>query len=163
MRALVFFLVFANLAAFVMSGGATGRSTPAPVDDGRAHAQLSPDRIRIVSKSEAPRAAAPVVAPICLAWVDLPGEVSEKLQAAALADGAINLRRDELNVGKRLYWVHLPPAEGKAGAERKVLELKEQGVKDYLIMAEAGADQWAVSLGLFSSERANARARARES
>jgi hypothetical protein len=152
MRTLVFFLVFANLAAFVLSGGVAER-TPAPTaEDGRAHAQLSPDRIRIVSKGAPPDVSAPPEPP-CFAWLDLPREAAEKLQAAVAAESALKLRREESTVIRRSYWVHIPPnGSGRAGAERKISELRQLGIKDYFLMAEPGVDQWAISLGLFSSE-----------
>ena len=50
-------------------------------------------------------------------------------------------------------WVMVPPQGSKAEAERKVAELKELGVKDLLIVQEAGSNQYAISLGVFSSEK----------
>jgi hypothetical protein len=47
----------------------------------------------------------------------------------------------------------VPPQGSKAEAERKVAELKELGVKDLLIVQEAGSNQYAISLGVFSSEK----------
>lgn len=152
MRTLVFFLVFANLAAFVLSGGVAER-TPAPTaEDGRAHAQLSPDRMRIVSKGEPPSVSAPPEMP-CLAWLDLSPEAAEKLQAAVAAESTLKLRREDSTVTRKVYWIHIPPnGTGKLAAERKINELKQLGIKDYFLMAEPGVDQWAISLGLFSSE-----------
>lgn len=50
------------------------------------------------------------------------------------------------------YWVHLPPAGGREGADQRVTELRSQGVNDLFIVQEAGPNQYAVSLGLFKTE-----------
>jgi hypothetical protein len=50
------------------------------------------------------------------------------------------------------YWVHIPPQPNKAGAEKKVAELKEMGVEDSFIIGDEGPNKWAVSLGLFKSK-----------
>jgi hypothetical protein len=50
------------------------------------------------------------------------------------------------------YWVHIPPQQNKAGAEKKVSELKQLGVEDSFIISDEGPNKWAVSLGLFKSK-----------
>lgn len=50
------------------------------------------------------------------------------------------------------YWVHIPPQSSKAGAEKKVAELKQLGVDDSFIISDEGPSKWAVSLGLFKSK-----------
>lgn len=50
------------------------------------------------------------------------------------------------------YWVHIPSQKSKAGAEKKVAELKELGVSDSFIVSDSGPTQWSVSLGLFRSK-----------
>lgn len=50
------------------------------------------------------------------------------------------------------YWVHIPPQSSKAGAEKKVAELKQMGVEDTFIIGDEGPNKWAVSLGLFKSK-----------
>lgn len=50
------------------------------------------------------------------------------------------------------YWVHIPPQQNKAGAEKKVGELKQLGVDDSFIISDEGPNKWAVSLGLFKSK-----------
>lgn len=49
------------------------------------------------------------------------------------------------------YWVHIPPQPNKAGAEKKVAELKEMGVSDSFIVSDDSPNKWAVSLALFKS------------
>lgn len=50
------------------------------------------------------------------------------------------------------YWVHIPPQQNKAGADKKVAELKQMGVEDSFIISDEGPNKWAVSLGLFKSK-----------
>lgn len=50
------------------------------------------------------------------------------------------------------YWVHIPPQASKAGADKKVAELKQMGVDDSFIISDDGPNKWAVSLGLFKSK-----------
>lgn len=50
------------------------------------------------------------------------------------------------------YWVHIPPQSSKAGAEKKVGELRQLGVEDSFIISDEGPNKWAVSLGLFKSK-----------
>jgi hypothetical protein len=49
------------------------------------------------------------------------------------------------------YWVHIPPQPNKAGAEKKVGELKQLGIEDSFIINDDSPNKWAVSLGLFKS------------
>jgi hypothetical protein len=51
------------------------------------------------------------------------------------------------------YWVFIPPAANKPTADRKVAELKDQGVKD-LFLIETGPQRLAISLGVFRNEEA---------
>jgi hypothetical protein len=51
------------------------------------------------------------------------------------------------------HWVYIPPLASKADAERKAGELKKLGVTEFFIVTEAGANQYAISLGIFSSEQ----------
>jgi hypothetical protein len=48
----------------------------------------------------------------------------------------------------------LPPQGSRAGAAKKVAELKGLGIDEYFIVPEEGRMQWAVSLGVFSTEEA---------
>jgi cell division protein FtsN len=50
------------------------------------------------------------------------------------------------------YWVHIPSQQSKAGADKKVAELKQMGVDDSFIISDEGPNKWAVSLGLFKSK-----------
>jgi cell division septation protein DedD len=51
------------------------------------------------------------------------------------------------------YWVFLPPAPSKAAADKRVDELKAQGIKDAFVV-DSGPQRLAISLGAFRSEDA---------
>jgi hypothetical protein len=49
------------------------------------------------------------------------------------------------------YWVFIPPAPNRSTADRRMEELKAQGVKD-LLLVDGGPQRFAISLGIFRSE-----------
>ena len=51
------------------------------------------------------------------------------------------------------YWVFIPAAPNRSVADRRVEELKAQGVKD-LLLVDAGPQRFAISLGVFRTEDA---------
>ena len=50
------------------------------------------------------------------------------------------------------WWVFVPPLPNKAAAEKKAGELRQFGVTDYFIVPD-GFNRYAISLGVFSSEK----------
>jgi len=52
------------------------------------------------------------------------------------------------------WWVHIPPQANKAGADKKMAELKDMGVDDSIIINDEGPNHWAISLGVFSTKEA---------
>ena len=52
------------------------------------------------------------------------------------------------------WWVYFPPQGTRVGAQKKVAELKGLGIDEYFIVQDEGKMQWAVSLGVFSTEDA---------
>jgi len=79
-------------------------------------------------------------------------------EAAKAAQSDINTRapnvKTSLHTVKEAasYWVHIPPQGSKAGAEKKVGELKQLGVEESFIISDEGSNRWSVSLGLFRSK-----------
>ncbi len=177
MKSLVFLLVLANLLFYAFAEGHFGRSDNP--DASRVDHQLNADRIRLVSRGEAPRKeeskpengedskeiaqrpsekpappvaeAAPALA--CLAWTNLPPKEADRLAAllAAKFDDFKQTRRP-LPAEGGSWWVFIPPQASKADADKKAGQLKAFGVTDYFIVQEAGANRFAISLGVFSSE-----------
>ena len=165
MKALVFLLVLANVLFYAFSSGYFGR--PGNPDAGRLEQQVVPDRMRIVSRGEAPAAKEPVskepataVAPtvdsLCLAWENLPSSEADRL-GTLLTDKFVDYHVERRNVARETggWWVYIPPLANKAEADKKVGELKRIGVSDFFIIQD-NVNRFAISLGIFSSEKGGA-------
>ena len=176
MRLLVFLLVLANLLFYAFSEGYFGRSENP--DAHRLSQQVTPERIKIVARGERPAlpppppAPAPVApdpdppapvkpeevpAPVvnaCSRWDQLPPAEADRLAAmVAQKFPAFKVtRRIEPGEGNG-WWVYIPPLADKAAADKKAGELRAFGITDYFIVQEAGANRYAISLGVFSSEK----------
>ena len=163
MRVIVFLLILANLLLYAFAGGYFGQ--PENPDSGRVARQLAADRMRIVGYGQKPpakgngerqsaEAARAEPDELCLLWDHLPAADADRL-ASTLAEKFTGIRVERRAVAAEGAgtWVMVPPQGSKAEAERKISELKELGVKDLLIIQEAGPNQFAISLGVFSSEK----------
>lgn len=157
MRALFLLLVAANLGLFAWS---RYYSTPDPAPDREsARRQVSPEKIRVLSGSEVkslPSATAKPAAEgapkACVEWGGFAvAEAPRGEQALApLALGErLAQRRTEETAG---WWVFIPPQGNRAGAQKKAAELKGLGIDEYFVVQEDGKSQWAISLGVFSTE-----------
>lgn len=169
MKALVFLLVLGNLLFYAFTAGYFGHS--GNPDANRLDAQLVPERIRIVSRGEAPDISAPPkspapevppvvsapkaesTAPVCLAWNALTPADADRLGALLAGKFAdFKLDREVLASEGVGWWVFVPPLPNKADAEKKAGELRQLGISDYFIIQE-GINRFAISLGVFSSEK----------
>ena len=191
MQLLVFLLVLANILFYAFSAGMFGH--PDNPDANRAAQQVAPDKIRVVSRGEAPQGkasvasgadvvkpsepeaepeaagssvgaaaaaasgvpvAAPEPAPFCLYWERVPLADGNRLVAQ------IEARLKSVKVTRKVlpgdggWWVHLPPQPNRPEADRRAEELKKAGISDYFIVQEAGPNRFAISLGIFSTEKA---------
>jgi len=78
---------------------------------------------------------------------------SAKAAQAAISNSAPNAKVALIPTKESTsYWVHIPSQQNKAGADKKVGELKQMGVEDSFIISDEGPNKWAVSLGLFKSK-----------
>jgi hypothetical protein len=156
MRTLVFLLLLANLTLFgyvrldSMTGG----------EGVRLAQQVQPDKISLLTPRQVAAldpAKVATLADVCVEWGPLSD--TEKTRALATLE-PLDLAR--LISEKRVevianYWVFIPPGGNRAAADRKLAELKAQGVKD-LLLIDGGPQRYAISLGVFrSEERAQAR------
>jgi hypothetical protein len=169
MRAIFLLLVALNLALFAwVRYYATGDSATDPEPLRR---QIKPASIRILAGPEL--AGLPVLKPkpvteaaqsasadtsaarsACIEWGGFAVAEAPRAEKALepLALGTrLSQRRSEETAG---WWVFIPPQANRAAALKKAAELKALGIDDFFVVQEDGKMNWAVSLGVFSSEDA---------
>jgi hypothetical protein len=157
MRAIVFLLVFANLLFFVWTQGYLGSS--ASPDAIRLQQQLLADQISVVARGEAPalvkaESAGKPVDNACLEWVDLNVADADQVERLAAEKFSVFKLTRRVVPGSSTYWVFIAPSTNKAAADKKTTELKKLGVPEFFVVTDAGPNQYAISLGIFSSEEA---------
>ena len=179
MRVLVFLLVLANLLFYAFSEGYFGRAENP--DARRMKQQVAPERMKIVARGDLPaQESTPAVIPAappqpesevpasvasvstaepeavtsCSRWEALsPADADRLVALIGQKFPAFKLTR-RLDPGEgNGWWVYLPPQPDKAEADKKAGQLRGFGVTDYFIVQEAGANRYAISLGIFSSEK----------
>lgn len=168
MKTLVFLLVLANVLFYALSAGLFGR--PENPDAARVAQQVAPEKVRVVSRGEAPQPVKPVEAPpveaakapeapepeknLCLRWERLQSATATRIaEAVSAAHPAFKVVRKSMAADGG-WWVYLPPANNRDEADRRAGELKRAGINDYFIVQEAGPNRFAISLGIFSTEKA---------
>lgn len=156
MRTLVFLLLLANLTLFAY----TRLDSVGAGEGARLSQQVQPEKIKVLTAQQVAAlgpAKVASLADVCVEW----GPISDADRARAIA------RLDPLDLGKLLsqrkievianYWVFIPPLANRAAVDKRVAELKGQGVRD-VVPVELGPQRLAISLGVYHSEDA-ARAR----
>lgn len=152
MKTLVFLLLLANLTLFAyikLDGVGAG-------EGGRLNQQVQPDRIKLLASQQVAAlgpAKVASLADVCVEW----GPIPDAERARALAS------LEPLDIGKLIsqkkvevitnYWVFIPPLANKAAADKRVAELKAQGIRDVVAM-DGGPQRFAISLGVFRTEDA---------
>lgn len=99
------------------------------------------------ASASASASAAPVG---CIAWKDLPPALAATL-GARLKALRVTATRSEAAVK---WWVRIPSQGSREQAERVVTRLRAQGVSDSFIVPATAPTPFAISLGLFKSEKA---------
>ncbi|MCB1896426.1 MAG: SPOR domain-containing protein [Zoogloeaceae bacterium] len=101
----------------------------------------------------APEVAAAVPVPrACIRFIELTEALANELTTMTKAfDEPLDLA-DSAVLRPTSYWVHVPPLDSRRAADRKVQEIRSQGVRDLFILQEEGPFQFAISLGLFKTE-----------
>jgi hypothetical protein len=146
MRAVFLALLAANLLFFAWSRYYSADETAA---DGVVLKRSDPEKLKIVP-------AASAAASGCLEWGSFTAAESPRAEKALepLALGPrLGQRRTEETAG---WWVFIPPQGSRPGAFRQAAELKALGINDFFVMGEETDAPWALSLGVFRSERAAA-------
>jgi len=143
MRAVFLALVAANLAFFAWSHYFSADET---VADGVVVRGSNPEKLKIVP----PASSAPAA---CLEWggftlAEYP-RAEKALEPLALGP-RLGQRREE-TAG---WWVFIPPQGSRPGAFKQAAELKALGINDFSIMGEETDSPWALSLGVYRTERA---------
>jgi hypothetical protein len=150
MKTLVFLLLLANLTLF----GYTRLDATGAGEGARLGQQVQPDKIKLLTAQQV-AALGPdkmaALADVCMEWG--PMQDADKLRALA--------RLESLDLGKLLsqkkvevitnYWVFLPPVANKAAADKRLAELKANGVTDVATI-DNGPQRFATSLGMFRTE-----------
>jgi len=147
MRAVFLALVAANLLFFAWSRYYSADETTAA--DGVVLKRSEPEKLKIVPATGA-------VASGCLEWGSFTAAEYPRAEKALepLALGSrLGQRRTEETAG---WWVFIPSQGSRPGAFRQAAELKALGINDFFVMGEETDAPWALSLGVFRSERAAA-------
>ncbi len=182
MKALIFLLVVVNLLFYAFSSGLVGSSDQAEVARLEQQVQpesirivgkgdqppatkndaVSPAGPEVVSPSESADAppAASGEAPasqsettVCLRWPVLGAVEAERVSRVVSRGFAdFSLARESPVGDGQGWWVFIPPLGSKAAAEKKAAELIAFGVDEYFIIPD-GANRFAISLGVFSTEK----------
>ena len=151
MRIIIFLLLLANLTLFVytwIDGMGSGEGV-------RLTQQVQPDKISILTPKQVAAlgpAKVAALADVCVEW----GPFSDAERARALSDlqslqlgPLLSQRRVEI---ENAYSVNIGPFQTRAAADKRLGELKAQGIDDLSII-DAGRGQFAVSLGTFRNEQ----------
>jgi len=152
MRILVLLLLLANLTLL----GYTKLDSLGTGEGVRLAQQIQPDKIVLLSSQQVAAlgpAKVSELANVCVEW----GPLSDTDKSRALAsleplDLAKLISQKKVEVMAN-YWVFIPPAPNRSIADRRMEQLKAQGVKD-LLLVDGGPQRFAISLGIFRTEDA---------
>lgn len=158
-KSAVVVLLLANVALFgaIQLHGAGGEPGP-------AREALHAEKIRLlgihkpVADATTPQGAGKdrTVEAVCLEWGSFVAADVARVRQALVAL-SLGERLSERPIASGGFWVYIPPMETQQQAQKKLSELKARAVQDYQLMQDAGKWQYAISLGVFSTEEAAAK------
>lgn len=161
MRILFFILLLANLVFFAYGQGYFDSPAQHNPDTSRVQQQLNPEKIRLLTEQQV--ANLPLAQPkrneaakgtACFEWGIFLGSDLARAQGAITAlHAGIKTTERKLQEPPE-YWIYMPPQGSRKNAEKKGQELKQLGVSNFQVVQDAGPWQFALSLGVFSSEAA---------
>lgn len=176
LKLIFFLLLLVNGVLFAFHQGYLGSFGPDGHEPERMNNQLNADKIKLIAAPAPAPASASAPAPDIVASAAQPDNSNEQAapKIACLQIGAftvVEARRFEAQLASlpltekpaRLdisepssHMVLIPPQNGKAGADKKVAELRALGVTDYFVLADHSNSElrWGISLGVFKSEEA---------
>lgn len=106
------------------------------------------------SAPSTPTAGKLVTANACMEWGEFSGtdwaRAEKELAVMHLGDH-LSKRTVEYASG---YWVYIPPLPNKAAVNKRLEQIKSQGVQDFYIVQEPPAMSNAISLGVFKTNKA---------
>lgn len=152
MRILVFLLLLANVTLFLyiqLDRAGSGEAA-------RLGQQVQADKIKLLTPQQVAAlgpAKVAALADVCVEWGPLSESERTRAEAglASLELGRLLTQRKVEAIGN--YWVFLPPLPNKPAADKRVEELRAQGIRD-VFAVDSGPQRFAVSLGVFRSEEA---------
>ena len=135
---------------------ASSDASPAPVVATASEPEPVAEASKPADAEASPVAPAKPLPLACVSWSGLSKAQAEAISVRAKA--AKFNAREQTVTGTSSWWVHLPPQPDRASADKKGEELRGLGVTDYFVVRDAGANQNAISLGLYKSEESANRA-----
>jgi hypothetical protein len=150
MRTVFLILLFVNMAFLAWTYYA--RSIGSPGERMIAQ-QLDPEKIRLVSRSDA-AALARERLPRCAEWGPIaPADVARAEEALnGVLPGA---KMEKISRAETSgWWVYVPPLANRQAANQRVAELRRAGVTDLFVIPDDTKLRNAISLGVFRSEEA---------
>jgi len=162
MRSFVFLLILANLMFFAWTQGVLGVSSNSEAF--RTQQQLLAKQVTVVARDVPPPETSNTEAAVktvenkpvdtCIVLSDWPSATADQLQAR-LADkfSAFKVSRTQA-ASSTGYWVFIPPLANKKDVDSKVADLRKFGVTEFFVVQESGANNRAISLGVFSGKDA---------
>src|SRR5215469_9016058 len=152
MRTLAFLLLLANLTLF----GYIKLDRMSAGEGVRLAQQVQPDKISLLTPQQVAAlgpAKVASLADVCVEW----GPLSDTEKARALASleplDLVKLMSQKKVEVITNYWVFIPPAANKVAADRRLADVKAQGMKDAFLI-DGGPQRFAIQLGAFRTEEA---------
>jgi cell division protein FtsN len=167
-KLLFLLLIAANLTLFAWQHGAFGSLPDAGREPERLARQIEAQRIQVLTPEQARqlRDAAKAAAPPPV--VDGPLDVARGADCVEFGDfsevqaGRVRPRLDVLIAADRLearsveaagwYMVYVPPFKTRAEAERAAAQLREQGVREFIVIGDNSPMRFGIALGSFRDQ-----------
>lgn len=152
LRLLLLLLILANLLFFVWAQGYLGLR-----EDGREPQrlamQIAAEKLQVAVLDPTAAAVKPADESCLLVSALSPGEAQRLIAQAKEKLPELKLVLKPGQAPKILYWVYVPPLPNKFSVDRKLAELKRLGLSNVSVMPEEGEDKFAISLGLFKTDK----------
>jgi hypothetical protein len=171
-------LILGNVLLFAYQQGYMETVASGGHEPGRAARQINADKFKLVpapapapavapapatppadaaKAAEPQRAAAANEAPSLIACTEIGNfdAADAKRFKARVAALALGERLSQHAVAEDMRHIVFIPSQGsKEGADRKTMELRQLGIKDFYVIQDDNALHWGISLGIFRSDEA---------